>query len=324
MLKNQGALVISLDFELIWGVFDKVRIEEKKEYFSNTLEVIPKILNLFEQNQISATWATVGMLLNHNWDEWNSNIPNILPNYQNSNLSPYQYGKQNQRLENEKYFFAPDLVSIINEALGQEVGTHTYSHYYCLEKGQDLNSFKEDIELALVLNKKFGIELKSLVFPRNQLNKDYLEVCGALGIKNIRSNPDVWYWDNTQKDTLKNKVFRTGDAYFGFRNKSYLFQEEKFYKSGYNLQKASRLLRPHGSTAILNKLKIKRIISEMEKAAKNNEVYHLWWHPHNFGNTPEENLKELELILNYFKLLKNKYGFKSMNMNDLSSGLISS
>ena len=41
---TNGFLVISLDFELLWGVFDVVDFEEKKIYFENTRLVIPKIL----------------------------------------------------------------------------------------------------------------------------------------------------------------------------------------------------------------------------------------------------------------------------------------
>ena len=65
---ENGALVISLDFELLWGVFDKVDWRDKKKYFQNTRRVIPEILRLFEQYEISSTWATVGMLFNKYWE----------------------------------------------------------------------------------------------------------------------------------------------------------------------------------------------------------------------------------------------------------------
>ena len=63
---EKGTLVISLDFELIWGIFDHADIVNKKDYFDNTLKVIPKILDCFEKNGVKATWATVGMLFNEN------------------------------------------------------------------------------------------------------------------------------------------------------------------------------------------------------------------------------------------------------------------
>ena len=167
---ENGALVISLDFELLWGVFDKVNFEEKKLYFQNTRGLIPEILQLFEKFEISCTWATVGMLFNQNWDEWNSNIPEVLPHYANTSLSAYKYGETIQSRETEELCFAPKLVRLINNTPRQELATHTYSHYYCLEKGQDLQSFESDLRQSILMANKIGVELKSLVFPRNQFN----------------------------------------------------------------------------------------------------------------------------------------------------------
>ena len=319
MNRETGALVISLDFELIWGVFDKVNLSEKESYFNNTLYVVPHILKLFGNYQIQATWATVGMLFNKNWDEWNQNIPQILPEYSNTKLNPYIFGKNIQNLKTQKFCFAPNLIKNISETNGQELATHTYSHYYCLEPGQTELSYNEDLKKAINLASNLGVNLKSLVFPRNQVNMKYLQLSVDLGIKNFRSNPDTWYWKNTQKDSIETKVFRTADAYLGFYSKSYRLNKEWILKNQYSLQKASRLLRPYSSNKILNKLKLRHILNEMSKAAKNKEIYHLWWHPHNFGNHPTESLEDLETLLKHFQRLKNKYGFESLNMKELAN-----
>ncbi|CAM4345093.1 polysaccharide deacetylase family protein [Gillisia limnaea] len=318
---TNGFLVISLDFELLWGVFDKVDYKEKETYFKNTRKVIPEILGLFSEYDIHCTWATVGMLFNKNWEEWRGNKLEILPDYKNTNLSAYVYGKALNSTETEFFCFAKDLIQQIQNTPHQEVGTHTYSHYYCLEEGQTLAFFKADLEKSIELAKQMGIELKSLVFPRNQFNEDYLKVCYYLGIENVRSNPIAWYWKDTQNDSLKNKIFRTGDAYLGSNNKSYKLSDLDVEKGKPLSQKASRLLRPYSTNKFLNNLKLKRIKSEMSFAAKNNEVYHLWWHPHNFGNNSDENLSDLKKILQHYKFCNAKYGFKSLNMKALGEKL---
>ena len=316
---ENGTLVISLDFELLWGVFDKVDYKEKENYFQNTRKVIPEILNVFSEFQIHSTWATVGMLFSKNWEEWRENSPDILPNYKNSALSAYDYGKSIESPETEFFCFARDVIQQIQDTPNQEVGTHTYSHYYCLEEGQTLSSFKADLEKAIGVAEQMGIKLKSLVFPRNQFNEDYLKVCFDLGIVNVRSNPTDWYWKHTQNDTLTNKIFRTGDAYFGLNNKSYKLIDIplELDKEKPLAQKASRLLRSYNTNLVLNNLKLKRIKSEMTTAAKNNEIYHLWWHPHNFGNNPNLNLKDLRKIFEHFKYCQTKFGFKSANMREI-------
>ncbi len=312
---ENGALVISLDFELLWGVFDKVDWREKKQYFQNTRKLIPDILRLFEKYDIQCTWATVGMLFNEDWDEWNENIPDILPEYENSNLSAYKYGRSIQNIESQELCFAPDLIRRIKETPGQEIGTHTYSHYYCLEPDQTLESFKADLLKSRELAGKLGSSMKSLVFPRNQYNPNYLEVCKDVGLNTIRTNPEVWYWNNTQQNNLQQKIFRTGEAYIGSNNKSYRDIPEIF--RGISGQKASRLFRPHSGKKILDKVRIKRIKSEITTASRKKEIYHLWWHPHNFGENPQKNLQDLEFILMHFKSCQNKFGFESKNMLDL-------
>lgn len=312
-MKN-GKLVISLDFELLWGVFDKIDLKEKHDYFLNTRKIIPEILKLFTQYNISCTWATVGMLFNENWEEWEKNIPQTIPKYENRKLCAYEFGMQIRSRQTEKYCFAPDLIEKIIHTKGQELATHTYSHYYCSEKGQTPVAFKADLEKSISMAEKFGVNLKSLVFPRNQLNKQYLSICREFGIKTIRSNPENWYWEETHKSSFLKKVFRTGDAYLGFKDKGYLISEVNGIPSQ---QKTSRLLRAYSARKVLNELKLARIKAEMNAAARCGEVYHLWWHPHNFGDHPEQNLKDLSVLLQHYQKLNRQFGFKSLHMAEV-------
>lgn len=56
----------------------------------------------------------------------------------------------------------------------------------------------------------------------------------------------------------------------------------------------------------------------MLTAAKTGNNYHLWWHPHNFGENVAENLKQLREIIDYFNVLKSKFGFESAAMGDFA------
>jgi hypothetical protein len=236
------------------------------DYFNNTLDAIPKMLEMFSTNKINVSWATVGMLFNENWEEWHSNIPKQIPTYQRNELNAYEYGKKNQNSGFDKFFFAPNLVRLIQSTLYQEIGTHTYSHYYCLEKGQTIDQFDADIFQAKKIASKFNISLNSLVFPRNQFNKEYQEVCEKQGIETVRTNPDTWYWDTTKPDTLLRKVFRSGDAYLPLGKKS--FRDDILKKEIVFCQPASRFLRPQSKYDLLNSLRLTRIKYEIIQAAK--------------------------------------------------------
>ena len=156
MSKN-GCLIISLDFELTWGVFDTVNIDQKIEYFTNTRMVIPEILSLFQKSSIHATWASVGMLFNKDWSSWEANIPNQQPNYSKSELSSYKYGNSIKSKGYNELCFAPELILEISKTAGQEMATHTYSHYYCLEEGQGPEAFKQDLEQVIKVASNLGV-----------------------------------------------------------------------------------------------------------------------------------------------------------------------
>ena len=314
---KKGSLVISLDFELIWGVFDHVELQDKITYFNNTLKAIPEILSIFEKNSIHVTWASVGMLFNENWEQWFSNFPQELPTYENTALNPYEYGKKHQKSGLDHYFFAPQIIKDIQSIKGQEIGTHTYSHYYCLEKGQNSYQFESDIQKAVEIAKIAGVELKSLVFPRNQFNQGYLDVCYKNNIQTVRTNPTAWYWDTNKPNSLTTKIVRSSDAYLPLGKKSY---PESDIEAGLVVgQMASRFLRPQHTLDLLNKARLLRIKNEIRNAAKLGEVYHLWWHPHNFGLDSAGALKALKSIIAEFAYCREKYGMQSQTMQEMGS-----
>ena len=57
----------------------------------------------------------------------------------------------------------------------------------------------------------------------------------------------------------------------------------------------------------------------MRSAAKKNEIFHIWWHPHNFGVDTEENLAFLSRVLEEYAELREQYGMKSMTMAELAA-----
>ncbi len=317
-----GNFVISLDFELIWGVRDKRTIETYGKNIENVPIVITKLLSLFREYDIHTTFATVGFLFVKNKNELIKYTPNIKPSYLIDNLSPYNgHYDLIDDIQKEKYHFAPNLIKQISNEDNQEVGTHTHSHYYCLEENQSKEEFEEDLILAQSLLEKDNLKMNSIVFPRNQINHAYLKVCSKYGIKCYRGNPISWFFykDAKKLSRIFQRAVRFIDRYINITgHHSYNIEQINKEAEIINVP-ASRFLSPYSKKfSRIESLRLNRIKNQMSYAAKKGLTYHLWWHPHNFGEYMDENFIFLEKILIHYKMLQQRNSFKSLNMYEAS------
>ena len=318
---EKGVFVISLDFELHWGVSDHRTVESYFENLKNTPEVVERLLAKFEQRKIRATWATVGMLFCKNKTELHEFVPaGYRPEYTNPSLSNYIIAQTVGENETEDPFhYANTLINKIMETPGQELATHTYSHYYCLEPGQTPDQFYYDILAAKKIAEREGARLSSIVFPRNQYNELYIEKCKLAGIEIYRGNFPSWMYKAEAKSTesIWKRAFRFADTYLPVSGQRVV--TAKISDGMLNIP-GSCFLRPYNSKiSWLERLRLYRIKREMSVAAKKGKIYHLWWHPHNFGKNIEENFSFLEKVISHYELLAKKYDMKNLNMKDISN-----
>ncbi len=163
--------------------------------------------------------------------------------------------------------------------------------------------------------------MSSLVFPRNQYDENVIAIAGQEGFTSVRTNPKDWYWKAPHQTPMIKKVFRSADAIYPLGKKNSYPIASILPKTGDGPCRipASRFFRPFQPVwPRLNEWKLKRIKEEMTLAAERNEVYHLWWHPHNHGYHQEESFQELEEIFKHFRYLHGRSGMKSVNMRQLT------
>ena len=319
MLLETSVLCISLDFELYWGVRDKRSIDEYETNIRGVHEIIPDLLKVFQDYKIHATWAPVGFLYFNNLNELKNHLPVLKPEYDLEHLSPYLYINNNARIDKELHF-APQLLSMINQQTGQEIGTHTFSHFYCKESGQTLDQFRADIDAAMMVAKANSHIVSSLVFPRNQWNSEYLSMIREMNILCFRGNQSAWIYKaiNDKKQTKLKRSLRLLDSYFNLSGANSFNLPAIDSNLPLNIP-ASSYLRPFSpALSHFEGMKINRIMKAMSYAAKHREVYHLWWHPHNFGVNKCENIDMLRRILDHHVSLRSRYNMLSMNMGELA------
>ena len=314
------AFVISLDFELYWGLRDCVSLDAYRQNLLGVRQAVPAMLDLFRQRGIRVTWATVGFLFCRTKQEIEESVPARLPQYRDPTLSPYDLSGIGADEVSDPFHYAPSLVRAIASTPGQEVATHTFSHFYCLEEGQTALEFDADLKSARRAAERLDVEVKSLVFPRNQENEAYRHVLAENGIRAFRPAAAGWaYRPGVAREPQLKRMTRLLDSYVpvtGHRT----FSMPVADGAGLVPIPASTFLRPFSPRlARLDPLLLHRIACSMEAAARSGDVFHLWWHPHNFGIHLRENLDRLVRLLDHFASLSRRYRMESLSMGDLAA-----
>ena len=309
-----GALVISLDFELHWGVRDI--FPSDGAYRANLLgarEVIPRLLDLFAEFDVAATWATVGFLFATSRAELEEVSPQVRPRYARVRLDPYRevVGADES---SDPLHFAPSLIEQIARYPRQEIGTHTFSHFYCLERGATTEAFSADLASARQIAARRGVSLRSIVFPRGQVGPRYLDVLTAHGIGCYRG---VAGRSRRSRGPLT-RALSLADAFVDVTG-PHLTEWADVLNGELANVPASFFLRPVTRSGGAERLRFKRLATAMRVAAESRRIIHLWWHPHNFGARPSENLAFLRRLLEVFGELRHRFEMRSLSMHEVAT-----
>lgn len=317
-----GIFLISLDFELYWGVRDHRSLADYGANILGVRQAVPALLEIFKEHGVHATWATVGFVFFDSKGELVEGCPSNKPAYINPALSPYGDISTIGNSEHEDpWHYGRTLIEMIRQVPGQEIGTHTFSHYYCQEPGQDQNAFRADLSAAVKIARKRGIDLKSLVFPRNQTNPDYLNICEEAGMTSYRGTEAAWYYARGSRENENRlaRAMRLADSYINLSGSNTYPLRSGHLQEPINLP-ASRFLRPFNRRLkSLESLRLSRIRSGIEHAARNGEIYHLWWHPHNFGANVQQNMAFLQRVLDCFLEMRDHLGMESLTMEEAAA-----
>jgi peptidoglycan/xylan/chitin deacetylase (PgdA/CDA1 family) len=279
-------VVWSLDFELRWGMHDLLGLDRDsyRKNLEGAREAVLQLLRLFTRRRVRATWATVGALACQNWEDYFLRAP-APPRYINTQLA---INPRYADLDPDGVLhFAPDLVALVAETPGQDVGTHTFSHLYLGELGVMQTDAAADHAATLALfRERLGVTPTSLVFPRNQVA--FLAHYRGHGIRAWRDNENAWYYQLTRHtnhplvrglrmmDALTPWRVR-GGSFSGGRTPSTLFVRVYLPESLWNLHLA-------------------RIVAETRRI-KPGGVLHFWLHPHNLGADVPRGIRRLEQVL---------------------------
>ena len=308
---NKGYFLFSLDTELGTGYFD--HDEERHKLFSTDgvqeRERIRKVLNLCEKYHIHGTWAIVG----HLFFERCEFCERCLVRRWEGKFHSFEeaYGT------NHPLWYGPDVVRMIQStAVNQELGFHGHTH----ETFDTMSDAQAQLEVDewKRLAERFSIQATSVIFPRDRVGKlALLHVNGFTTYRQDVHLPLVF------RNRFFGRYVKTLDHILGITTAP-SYPLGSVYDEGMLRLTASQHLFAfnRGVDRILDRLgltrlRIRRIIRGIKRAARRGEMFHFWAHPWEF-ETPED-LEKLEFVLATVAALVDSGAMESVTMAQMTS-----
>lgn len=252
---NKGVVVFSADFELAWAYRWSKTVSDPEEMARRERRQVPVLLKLFAGHDIPVTWATVGHLFLSSCRKNESGLthPDMpRPPYFSNEHWKFDTGDWYRHdpgtdLEKDPCWYAPDLVKLIRESHKRnEIACHTFSHIDCTYRNCPPELAVAELDLCRRLAAASGIMLESMAFPGGTAgNYEALKGAGFLCYR--RKTPcDI---DVPQVDTHGLVAIPSGQQL-----------EKDAYGWGTDFH-------------------IKRFARFLERAGRNGEMCHFWFHP---------------------------------------------
>ena len=282
---RQAAATISADFEIAWAFRGRSE-EERLTRGVRCRRNVPKILRMLKETQIPITWATVGHLFLESCQRGSGGCAHPEMPRPPKNLrwegDWYRHDPCSD-WKSQPHWYAPDLISqILSNDVPHEIGSHSFSHIDFSESTSTKELVDHELRACIRVMSPHKLQLRSLVYPFNNMGHHYLDLIGELGLTAVRHrDPRV---------RLSYPVGTPSGVYQLYESMN--LRRAKYYNY---IEKAGLLL---------------------EKAIQRNAAYHIWFHPSDPTEIFEE---EFYGILNLMAELRAQGRLWVVTMGDLAA-----
>jgi peptidoglycan/xylan/chitin deacetylase (PgdA/CDA1 family) len=326
-----AALVLSLDFELAWGLRERAGDADCAKGMERVHEIVPRLLDIFSRYDISATWATVGhLMLRDDYGGWDRLKP-FSPSY------PWFAGQWYEGVPafdaaQSKAYFAPDLVRrIVACPVYQELACHTFSHVYVESPGCGRELLREELRAWKEVAREYGRPLKSIVFPRNLVG--HLDVVEDAGIRSYRGLDSEWYWFGLPGHlrSVAHASLPLKPIPLAMRLGRWLDDKARLTPPSLPVRAVGGLWElPHsmffsglsGSSRLVSmKDRWRRATRGLDRAVEQGRLMSIYTHPHNFRNATEDLLSTYERICRHAADLRDAGKLRILTMDRVAEEL---
>lgn len=287
-----GTFVISLDFELAWGTRGRPAAAKVGPYLDGARDAIRGLLDLFEEFDISATWATVGALLMAQ--------PGAQRRHRMIADSRFDDIPAGDHLSAPDWYAEDILDDILNCSVPQEIGCHTLTHHYVNTAPEGRQPLADELDLFLELFQELRLPRpRSFIFPKAY--QAHFDLLAERDFYAYRGPENRWY--ESLPGTLPAAGLRLIDSVAGLTPQVRFCQH---YSHNLWMIPASQFYAPFMGVGRYVPLqsRVRKAINGLNHAATHGGVYHLWTHPFNMGFRTAELLSGLRQIIQHVKKLQ--------------------
>jgi peptidoglycan/xylan/chitin deacetylase (PgdA/CDA1 family) len=313
---ERGVFTVSLDFELIWGTLDLFGPERfRRACETERSEVIDRLLDLFSEFEVQATWLVLGhLMLDRCEAEGDRKHPEIVrPSHSWHRQDWFEHDPGGSE-DDRSIFLGRSLVEKIRALpVPQEIGCHSFSHVIFGDAGCSAETAESEIEASLAAARDLGVEMQSFAFPRNEVG--HLDLLRKHGFTCFRGPEPRWY----ERRSLPAAVRRIARllVVLAAAEPPVVLPEQT--KSGlWNIPGSMIYFPMHGLRKHLPvSLRVKRAIKGLNAAARQRKIFHLWFHPTNLADETNEMFAGLRSILEHASLLRSRDQLSILPMRSL-------
>jgi peptidoglycan/xylan/chitin deacetylase (PgdA/CDA1 family) len=303
-----GYFVFSLDTELAWGgLWNPPHSEERSRDGATERKTITRLLKMFDEFGVVATWAITGHLFYEKCVE--------------CDICPIMDLKgKDSRFDRiwrtgHPMWYGADIVDLVkSRELNHEIAFHGYTHRRFDKLSRDEARF--EIQQWLILGEKINTVPQTVIFPQGRIRHlDLFREAGFICYRGKEVKHPVLSIPLLGKVLNRINMFLsmlTPQAYdvkvdsLGLVN---IPSSQWLFRTNRSIEKILDSLNLHT-------LRFEPTIKGIERAAEEKKVIHLWVHPHEFRT--EKDFEKLRFVLEYYAKQAKAGRLKSITMTDLA------
>jgi peptidoglycan/xylan/chitin deacetylase (PgdA/CDA1 family) len=316
---DRGIFTISIDFELIWGTRDLLGSSEFREACERERSiVIDRLLDLFVEFEVPATWCVLGHLFldRCSVERGGRTHPDVVRPQHDWHREDWFDDDPASCEAEAPLFYGRSLVEkILNCPVPQEIGCHSFSHVIFGDRGCSRETAETELAACVTAARDLGIEMRSFAFPRNLVG--HLDVLQEKGFVSFRGPEPQWYEKQSLTPTQK-RLGHLWDVITAATPPVVL--PEQTENGLWNIAGSMIYFPMHGLRRYIPvSRRVSRAIKGLNAAVEQRRVFHLWFHPTNFADSTEAMFEGLRRILIRASSLREQNRVKFSSMGEIAS-----